>query len=565
MDEAADEGAAQYERLRAFLGRPEQRQNAPPAAAASAEEGGHGDDAAAQWERLQAFLGRPEQSQMVRCPEKPAAQKEEYELHFEAVCPQASDGKYYLNARTPQQAEACAAIAKQTAEQPARSTANAAGAQKRKRRPAFVPPRTIRRSVQAPLVKVKPAAPKTAVQLAPNPSVDKSLAELLRKLLLQSKEADEHTSTAVLFHTFQNNGCDAAMAFFNAVKEDPRAGALDLYSTCLSCLLITGAHDDVALRVALELRSHSSLELDENAAQLVLAAMLRCRPPPPELYHSLETLVVDGLLTTASPTDVCNAALYAIARCGGTAKELWRIWELMRTEDIEADLHSYLCAIEMCKTDKDGHRCASLCSEMATLGLDVAQARPALLQLSATCYGMWREAVETFEKMTAHEPVLPEMLHLLVQAASNDAAAGSREVTAIVLGAWIDGCEVVAGTLELLVKTLSQQGHIDLALETLEEIHQHDQQTDASSLGSGLQISGISSAQSSSRVYAALLSGCVTTQNTKGARNVIDAMRSHGVWDSTVAAISSCKGSSDSDILSALAPILARSGSAGEE
>jgi pentatricopeptide repeat protein len=237
----------------------------------------------------------------------------------------------------------------------------------------------------------------------------------------------------------------------------------------------------------------------------------------------------------------------------------------MVAEDIETDLNSYLCAIEMCKVDKDGHRCASLCSEMASLGLDLTAARPALLQLTATCQGMWREAVEAFEKLATEECVLPEMLHLLVQAASNDPASGSREVSAIAMAAWIDGCEVVAGTLELLVQTLSQQGHIDLALETLEEIHQHDQQTDASSLRSGLQISGISSAQSSSRVYAALLNGCVATQNTKGARNVIDAMRSHGVWDSAIAAISSCKGSSDSDIVTMLAPILASASNEGEE
>jgi pentatricopeptide repeat protein len=119
--------------------------------------------------------------------------------------------------------------------------------------------------------------------------------------------------------------------------------------------------------------------------------------------------------------------------------------------------------------------------------------------------------------------------------------------------------------LSAAAQTLSQQGHIDLALETLEEIHQHDQQTDASSLRSGLQISGISSARSSSAVYAALLSGCVATQNTKGARSVIDAMRSYGVWDSVLAAANSCAGSSDSDMLTMLAPILARTGGEGEE
>lgn len=145
---------------------------------------------------------------------------------------------------------------------------------------------------------------------------------------------------------------------------------------------------------------------------------------------------------------------------------------------------------------------------------------------------MWPEALEQFEKITQQEPTTPEMLHLLVLAATNDAENGSRDVAAVALAAWIDGCEVVAGTLERLIQTLSQQGHVNLALETLEEINQHDQQTDASTLESGLLIKGgISSAQGSTRVYAALLKGCVVTQNTKGARAVVDAMRSHGVWD----------------------------------
>jgi hypothetical protein len=157
-------------------------------------------------------------------------------------------------------------------------------------------------------------------QLTANLSVDQSLDALLRKLLLQSKDAEEETDSKILFHTFNSHGVKEALAFFDVVKKEPRSSVLELYCTCLSCLLISGAHDELALRVALELRSQPDLELDETGAQLIFAAILRQRPPPAELYQSLAALVVGGLLTSTTPTDVCNAALYALARGGGDVK-----------------------------------------------------------------------------------------------------------------------------------------------------------------------------------------------------------------------------------------------------
>jgi hypothetical protein len=388
---------------------------------------GSSHEEAAQWERLQVFLSSssvqiaPRALTQFEGLHGRAVPKPEYQLYFEKRSPAASDGVHYLNAQTPEQAEACARIAEEAAAQPqpqpqpqqqhpqqqhpqqrpapapaptlqqqqmvAVEAPVGTGQRKRKRRPKFVPPRTVKKPAQAPKKLAPPKKKKQpSLSLAPTLTVEKSLEELLRKLLLQSKDADEETSSAILFHTFNSNGCDQAMSFFNCVKNEPRSGGLELWSCCLSCLLISGTHDDVALQVALELRTHESLELDEIAAQLVFASLLRQMPPPPEIFPALEALVVDGLLTTTSPTDVCNAALFQIARFGA-AKDFWRIFALMRTEDIEQDMNSYMCGIEMCKTDKDGHRCASLFSEMASLGLDVAPARPALLQLCATCQG----------------------------------------------------------------------------------------------------------------------------------------------------------------------------------
>jgi hypothetical protein len=60
---------------------------------------------------------------------------------------------------------------------------------------------------------------------------------------------------------------------------------------------------------------------------------------------------------------------------------------------------------------------------------------------------MWAEAHEVFEKLVLHDPCTPEMLHLLVGAAANDASSAAREVAGIASAAWIDGCELMSGTL----------------------------------------------------------------------------------------------------------------------
>ena len=48
---------------------------------------------------------------------------------------------------------------------------------------------------------------------------------------------------------------------------------------------------------------------------------------------------------------------------------------------------------------------------------------------------------------------------------------------------------------------------MDLALETLEEIHAHDQQIDAKDLHSGIVINGQATVQAT-RIFGVLLQGC---------------------------------------------------------
>ena len=106
-----------------------------------------------------------------------------------------------------------------------------------------------------------------------------------------------------------------------------------------------------------------------------------------------------------------------------------------------------------------------------------------------------------------------------------------------------------------LIQTLAQQGHVELALETLEELHSHDQVTEAKSMNSGMVIKGLSSVQATP-VFAAMLSGCVATQDMKSARLVVDALKSYGLYDTTKAALVGSSGGSDADIVALLGPVL---------
>ena len=143
--------------------------------------------------------------------------------------------------------------------------------------------------------------------------------------------------------------------------------------------------------------------------------------------------------------------------------------------------------------------------------------------------------------------------------------------------------ELMAGTLEELTKILAkvrlaktgsvlcfqaepsvravsvQAGLVDLALETLEEIHAHDQQIDAKDLHSGIVINGQATVQAT-RIFGVLLQGCCARaaqgdggEFQKQARQVVDAMQSRGVWDSAKAAFSH---TTDEDVIQLLTPIL---------
>ena len=158
--------------------------------------------------------------------------------------------------------------------------------------------------------------------------------------LLQSKGADEETTVAILYHSFESGGVKQGMAFFEAVRHEPRSGGVELWCTCLACLLAGGANDDIGLKVALELRENDRFEPDEISAQLIFATLLRQIPPPGlHLYAALEALVIDGLLTTCSNTEICNAALRSQAQFAGDAKAFWRVFDMMRQEDIEQLVH----------------------------------------------------------------------------------------------------------------------------------------------------------------------------------------------------------------------------------
>lgn len=104
-----------------------------------------------------------------------------------------------------------------------------------------------------------------------------------------------------------------------------------------------------------------------------------------------------------------------------------------------------------------------------------------------------------------------------------------------------------------------QAGLVDLALETLEEIHAHDQQIDAKDLHSGIVINGQATVQAT-RIFGVLLQGCCARaaqgdggEFQKQARQVVDAMQSRGVWDSAKAAFSH---TTDEDVIQLLTPIL---------
>ena len=68
---------------------------------------------------------------------------------------------------------------------------------------------------------------------------------------------------------------------------------------------------------------------------------------------------------------------------------------------------------------------------------------------------LWPECLETFQTLTAHDPPTAEQLHLLVCAAGRDANA-ARECAAVALRCWVDGLELMAGTLEELTKILAK-------------------------------------------------------------------------------------------------------------
>ena len=114
--------------------------------------------------------------------------------------------------------------------------------------------------------------------------------------------------------------------------------------------------------------------------------------------------------------------------------------------------------------------------------------------------------------------------------------------------------------LSLQVRAVSvQAGLVDLALETLEEIHAHDQQIDAKDLHSGIVINGQATVQAT-RIFGVLLQGCCARaaqgdggEFQKQARQVVDAMQSRGVWDSAKAAFSH---TTDEDVIQLLTPIL---------
>lgn len=175
------------------------------------------------------------------------------------------------------------------------------------------------------------------------------------------------------------------MKFFHDAKARERgSGGLELWCTCIACLLASGgAHDELAFKVSRELHSHGELVLDETSAQLCFHSFLRQAPPPAELFKVLESLVVDGLYT-GEPTALCNAALHAIAKTG-TEEEFWRIHELMRSNDILQDENTFMCGVAMCVAAKDGAKCYSLVGEMGAAAFDTAPAQPALLHLCSTC------------------------------------------------------------------------------------------------------------------------------------------------------------------------------------
>lgn len=192
------EAAAQYQRLQAFLQR-DNRETCPPAASAHRiglhqepslsgrdvleprhPSGNDDDEEAAQWLRLQEFLSdasserkplRSSDAAQFRCLHGPVVQPAEYQRYFESVCPQASDGIHYLNARTAAEAEACAKKRQNSLDrateiqtrpavvEPVAAATSVAELRGRKRRPAFVPPRAIKRPLKTAPVKPVPTAP----------------------------------------------------------------------------------------------------------------------------------------------------------------------------------------------------------------------------------------------------------------------------------------------------------------------------------------------------------------------------------------------------------------------
>ena len=77
------------------------------------------------------------------------------------------------------------------------------------------------------------------------------------------------------------------MKLFHEAKATKIAGGLELWCTCIACLLASGgAHDELTFKVSRELHSHGELVLGGTSAQLCFHSFLRradsavqCRPP----------------------------------------------------------------------------------------------------------------------------------------------------------------------------------------------------------------------------------------------------------------------------------------------
>ena len=183
----------------------------------------------------------------------------------------------------------------------------------------------------------------------------RSIEDLLRakqQQLMMNSDSDDATAVVIQSAFEDGVGAEAAMKFFNGIKDDPKQCSLMAWYLMIAGLSNQqGPGAEYALALAMELYERDDLELDDIGKQLCLRALLHNSGRCPRFWEEQVLDLLDDLHAAMPEASLAhfNFTLASVTKsCQCLPKFFWTVFDRLQCNGLEPDATTYFCAIQEC-------------------------------------------------------------------------------------------------------------------------------------------------------------------------------------------------------------------------